>query len=154
MTITLTAAQLYELVSGPYTMPDGSTRRALWERVPETRPKAGHHRLIIINDGHRWGPLYAWAREGQTGLPDRPFSESGCAAALIRVAVFDWVNKDRAVHTPPGLPARVFVHWHGLGDEAVALFDGEPYARFGGETPLHALVVAAHTLADALGVPK
>lgn len=67
----MNAAELHALVIGPYQMPDGSTRRALWEREPATRPAdfnydpSATHRVT-------GGP-------GECAIPVPGFRHDGCA---------------------------------------------------------------------------
>ena len=81
----LTAKELHDLYNGPFTMKDGSTRRALWERVPETRPDHGTRSMFDLQQPET-GSTLAWWDMHQ--LPH----EAACA--LCRVAVEDWISKE------------------------------------------------------------
>lgn len=160
--MTLTAAALNTLVNAPFTMPDGTTRRALWERVRETRPRF----LRDFRDDAVFDRTLAWADDGEVAGafcaafvvddevrydPEPVFV--GEAATLIRVAIEDWITSpphNCDIHAgqylvcPESQRWRVGLH-HGNGVDELMLWTGP--------TRLHATITAAHGLADALGTP-
>lgn len=139
---TLTAPQLHALVAEPFEMPDGSKRRALWERVPECRPDDNGEPVVL--DGVEPLRLLGWGRE--------IIATDGAAAALIRVAIEDWVGD----HLPDGDMAKGVApeggYW--VGEYIEQGYDIACRTHGRGPTRLHALVHAAHAVADALGIPQ
>lgn len=145
MTTTIDVAALYAIYAGPYTAPDGTTRRGLLERCPPALP-----RFVV------------------QGCPPE------VNAALCRVAVEDWLAEQSCGvkildHTSGTaydgegehlLTASCVVTWVGggsLGLSGVAVDwrdDGSTAdCVFNGLTLHHALVAAAHAVLDAQGVP-
>lgn len=123
----MTPSALHDLVTGEYRMPDGTTRRGLLERVPET------------------------------ALPDMEFQVRGgevddrrIRTALFRVAIEDWIEAAQPVagmrrcNMPPDyFRVHVFFHSGGFSDSSES---------YGGKSAMDALVHAAHAVADTLGV--
>lgn len=129
----MNANELHDLVNGPFTMPDGSKRRALWERVPATRPmreyfSEGTRPLVYVDIPPGRGE-FCWEEI------ERGWVVIQYATALVRVGIEDWLlrQKKRLLLSSDGHGSTVF--------------------EYGGPTLLHALVAAAHARADALGVP-
>ena len=113
----MTAAELHALVA------------PLWERCPELRPAIPGHRLGLYPHAGYW----CWIPDGSE-LGARDLDDT-CAAALIRVAIEDWLYDDFSRLSPPFREA-----------------DGGWYIANGGErgpTKLHALVATAHAVLDA-----
>lgn len=156
--MTLTAAALNTLVNAPFAMPDGSTRRALWERVRETRTDGLEFQdppgeiamwtidtnLVADDEDHE-----AWKGDAEP-LEVALILPTPVAAAVIRVATEDWIIAaghglelcDRADEAD--WPA-VVVDWDGINTRSSVY-----------EQPdlLSAIVLAAHAVADALGVGR
>ena len=118
--------------SQPYTAPDGSTRRPLWERCRDTRPYcvSGYENVALAMDA---------------------LSEESDAAALAlsRVAVEDWLREDSSITLFP----------QDKNDPKTGHFlelDGhlpeEDRRAFTGPSMAHALNAAAHAVLDAKGV--
>lgn len=132
---SLSAAELHALVNGEYTMPDGSKRRGLWERVWQSHPSYGNREYLLgISDGD-----WAWVR--QPVFQERSYKvfrsswvDDASAAALIRVAIEDWARQQIAKPMSPPW-ATVYV---GTVCLSVEFTDA---------------VQAAHVVADALSIP-
>lgn len=160
----MTAAELHTLVNREYTMPDGSKRRALWERVPGLRPTTAQGSLILVVFGveagshHHLSPEatadYFWALlpAGEKFALDDGIPPE-CASALIRVAIEDWLdgNMPEGSYTfscdPKGGPHAAWV------GECIGEDGNEDREWAYAPTLIESLAQAAHTLADALGVP-
>ena len=113
----------------PYRAPDGSERRSLWTRVPETRPPNLTH-----EPGGCWHETVAF---------DAPISDTA-ASALARVAVEDWLLKQNcALH-----------HWDDLWKVRLptGMIDKRYTWTTNHSTANAALNAAAHAVADAKGV--
>lgn len=124
----LTPAQLHELVSGPYTMPDGTKRRGIWERVPSARVE--NLRFAVGVSSPYWKvlsePPGALTFAGHWAAISVPHAQS-----LIRVAVEDWLMSIMG----------------GLAMGRALDYSDD------GTTILHVLVAIAHAVADEQGVP-
>lgn len=142
----LTAAELHALVNSRYVMPDGSSRRGLWERVPDTRPGQLHFLRGCTIEECECGLVSYWeyngSRVGKDTVEESP-DGTAAASALIRVAIEDWFVQNGGFHTQhvDTGPNHFQVYLRGGRDGCFA------------PQMLGALVAAAHSLADALGVP-
>lgn len=112
----------------PFTMPDGSVRRPIVERVPEL---------------NRLDP------------DDGPYSREA-ELALCQRAVQDWIVSTNAVLHLRIYPDSVSVRWisedkpkYERSEAEIALPDGQRFWH----TCFDDLPTAAHAVADALGVP-
>lgn len=142
----MTSTELHDLVAGPYLMPNGSTRRGLWERVPALRPKT----LWAFNEQYGTYSL-------RSGSEWRDYGDHGGTAsniALIRVAVEDWICAQPDHQNGIGLRQGV-----GPGDDDGCGWWAHIEGRRMRESTAHwhltavgALVGAAHDVADTLGV--
>lgn len=126
----------------PFTMPDGSVRRPIVERVPECAPKG------ISVETMEDGAFVTSFIDGEYMPHER------VALALCRVACEDWIRS-----TPcDGYLMLMSIKY--AGPRQKVFYSGEVMeerdedgCEFYGETIHHALNTAAHAVADALGVP-
>lgn len=126
--ITMDAKELHDLVA------------PLWERVPETRPADVNGNTLGLDPEH---PVcFAWLHECEEkccrhGAVGRiGFQE---AAALIRVAIEDWLIRHGE-----------YLAFELRPDLQVGTDDGS----FGATDLIRALVEVAHARADLMGLPK
>lgn len=131
----MTAKEIHELYS------------PLLKRIPDVKPmcefRAGETSKsgYVVPDEWNVVPKHRISGEGR----DDPYNWDGCspdvAAALCRVAVEDWLSYKCTLSV-----VRRSDGWRAYTD----CDDGQEPAR---ETVHHALVGAAHEIADALGIP-
>lgn len=137
----------------PYTMPDGTTRRAIVERVPEclyteASEGGGYLRRGWIDD--RWGEQWFICAPDNIPASCRLLSEAS-ALALCRVACEDWLEDVAIVNV---LKIKPFDPSKPLGYEADAEWWPATRIRSGFHKERDvALVTLAHAVADANGVP-
>ncbi len=140
----------------PFTMPDGSTRRPLFERCEAMRPAQFATRLIYRNPNDGPGLLMDHRDEfGEQVLTEhyhRAWIDE-IAAALCRCAVEDWLRRDEATEI------RLCCDNPDPTDEnpqcAVEYCDYATYSdieTYRGPTIHHALIEAAHSVLDSQGV--
>lgn len=144
----------------PTTMPDGSTRRPIVERVEEIRKAAGiSHPSPDVMIGEYETDLIFWHdRDDAVGHLPRPV----VALALCRVAVEDWLIEIGSKKTTIGerLFLGRFTRILGGGGYKAAMniapcteFSDGHTTQEAESTSIHAaLNAAAHAVADALGV--
>lgn len=133
----------------PFTMPDGTTRRAIVERVPECRPRRANvlgrvdlgtsAELVVMWTGDRCG----WLTPGNR--TDAAVSvDDTSALALCRVACEDWLMKcGHVISLAAEGGGYRNVNVPGILDVSCGSMEG-----------IHAaLVHAAHAVADAKGIP-
>lgn len=140
MTTPIDAFALRAIYTGPYTAPDGTERRGLWDRCPAAAPND-----IISYDadtGRQWG-------HPQDLAPILSDEDDIANAALCRVAVEDWLGLTlhfAVTTTQNSVVSTVMLRG---GDVDLGSFE----TTFDGRTIQHALVAAAHAVLDAQGVP-
>jgi hypothetical protein len=136
----VTPTALHALVAGPYKMSDGSTRRGIWERVPETKPGG----LLIESETIEGGWNISFESVDRYSSAEGLWADTEQGnAALIRVAIEDWLGYVTIERGTDDDPCSVLANLGG----------GRGSFDFEGPTVLHALVCAAHAVADALNVP-
>lgn len=139
----LTAKELHDLYNGPFTMKDGTRRRALWEREPKTRPE----RIVWVGLEPRTGGLhdtFFWTGYDYSESNSMNYCRDDAAAALCRVAVEDWLFSIGSALWYEKIGAQQF------HVDASVTHDDEGTSAAG----IHrALIEEAHRTADRDGVP-
>lgn len=125
-----------------FTMPDGSKRRPLVERVPEIRPPQISPTIGLEGNPEinvSWSCKdRAWAAIWKR-LPDR---EEPVAAALLRCAAEDWIIGE-GFHS---------FEWDYNSDRELVTLSLYGQIEVEGKTHHHCLVAACHAIADQLEI--
>lgn len=134
----------------PFTAPDGSTRRPIVERVPECRrlPSGADLCLPVDYENPKSKRPWIWIRS-RGDLCDSVEPKNGVALALCRVACEDWLRSEFPCYFPKDENDRETGHFLELDHQ----YDENDRRLFNGPTIHHALVSAAHAVADAKGIP-